>query len=73
MALELDERPFLFRLARIGLPSACVLRTGVRLNSKVMVNVFVDGNFKTGAFRLARSYSSEFFIQVYKERRQKQA
>lgn len=72
MALELGEMPFLFRLARIRLPSACILRTGVRLNSKVMVNVFAEGNFKTGAFSLAPGYSPEFFIRVYKERRQKQ-
>lgn len=72
MALELGEMPFLFRLARTRLPSACILRTGVRLNSKVMVNVFAEGNFKTGAFSLAPGYSPEFFIRVYKERRQKQ-
>jgi hypothetical protein len=53
MVLELAERPFLFGLARIWLHSACILRTGVKLNSKVMVDVFAEGNFKTGAFRLA--------------------
>lgn len=51
MALELGEGPFLFRLARIWLYSACILRTGVRLNSKVMVNIFAEGSFKTGAFK----------------------
>lgn len=62
MALEVGEGPLLFSLARLWLHSACILRTEVRLNSKVVVNVFAEGSSKAGAFRLARGDSSVLFI-----------